>query len=117
MAALVAERAFLTAQDGLVNVLDGLMYQRSEKHRAFADRSELQILEKSVLLGAVLEHGDVRWALACSGQIVEFTASQPRRYYLVLIADADSVPCSTHTQKVFDPVSRNPQEFEIARTG
>ena len=29
------------------------------------------------------------------GQIVEFTPSLPRHYYLVLIADAGSVPCST----------------------
>jgi len=30
-----------------------------------------------------------------NGQIVEFTASKPRRYYLVLIADVGSVPSST----------------------
>ncbi len=29
------------------------------------------------------------------GQIVEFTPSRPRHYYLVLMTDAGSVPCST----------------------
>jgi len=32
------------------------------------------------------------------------------------MTDAGSVPCSTHTQKVFDSFRRNPQEFEIVRT-
>jgi hypothetical protein len=35
------------------------------------------------------------------GQIVEFTPSLPRHYYLVLIADAGSVPCSTTIKGVF----------------
>ncbi|MCY1341956.1 hypothetical protein D9M69_279280 [compost metagenome] len=36
------------------------MHQGTEQHRAFADSSELQLLKEAVLLGAVLEHGDVR---------------------------------------------------------
>src|SRR3546814_4756387 len=35
-----ADAGFLAAQYSLVNVLDGLMHQRTEQHRAFADRGE-----------------------------------------------------------------------------
>jgi hypothetical protein len=42
--------AFLAAQHGLVDVLDGLMHQRTEEHRALADGRELQLLEEAVLL-------------------------------------------------------------------
>ncbi|MPM89865.1 hypothetical protein SDC9_136980 [bioreactor metagenome] len=53
------ERAFLAAQHCLVDILNGLVHQSTEQHRAFADGRELQLLEEAVLLGAVLEHGDV----------------------------------------------------------
>ncbi|MOA22231.1 hypothetical protein D3C78_1427780 [compost metagenome] len=58
--AVQRDGAFLAAQHGLVDVLDGLVHQGTEQHRALADGCELQFLEEAVLLGAVLEHGDVR---------------------------------------------------------
>jgi hypothetical protein len=42
------------------------------------------------------------------GQIVEFTPSRPRRYYLVLITDAGSVPCST-TNSTSNDVQNRPE--------
>jgi len=43
-----------------VDVLDGLVDEGAEQHRADADGGELELLEEAVLLGAVLEERDVR---------------------------------------------------------
>lgn len=44
------------------------------------------------------------------GQIIESTPSRPRRYHLVQITDAGSVPCSTETPQEFESFRTNPHE-------
>ena len=47
---------------------------------------------------------------AVSGQIVESTPSGSRRYYLVLKADAGSVPCSTLSGQMAETVDFRPKQ-------
>ncbi len=54
------ERRALAAQDGAVDVFDGLVDEDAEEDGLGADGGEFEFAEEAVLFGAVLEEGDVR---------------------------------------------------------